>query len=122
MTALTQNAAGRKVPKIPRFALPSDLSGVAGVAAAALRLAFGRRRSPANPMNAGSSVSARTTSSATATAPKAPITVRKGTLARLSPIRAMTTVRPANTTAEPAVPTERAADSSTAMPAESWSR
>ena len=40
----------------------------------------------------------------------------------LSPTRAMITVRPANTTAEPAVPTARAADSSTSMPAASWSR
>ena len=39
-----------------------------------------------------------------------------------SPDSAMTTVRPAKTTAEPAVPTARAADSSGSMPEASWVR
>ena len=73
-------------------------------------------------MNAGSRVSASITSKATVTAPKTPITVRNGTLEMLRPTSAITTVRPANTTAEPAVPTERAADSSMSIPVASWSR
>jgi hypothetical protein len=38
------------------------------------------------------------------------------------PESAMTTVRPAKTTADPAVPTARAADSSGSMPVASWVR
>ena len=38
------------------------------------------------------------------------------------PDSAMTTVSPAKTTAEPAVPVARAADSSGSMPAASWVR
>ena len=84
--------------------------------------ALGRSRSPAKPIRAGSRVSASTTSKATVIAAKMPITDRKGTPEMLSPTSAMITVRPAKTTADPAVPIERAADSSTSMPAASWSR
>ena len=71
---------------------------------------------------AGSRVRAITTASATATAAKTPITPRKGMLARVRPISAMQTVRPAKTTAEPAVATACATDSSGSIPVPSWSR
>ncbi len=51
-----------------------------------------------------------------------PIVVRNGIRATASPHSAMITVSPAKTTAEPAVATARAADSSGAMPSRSWSR
>jgi hypothetical protein len=50
------------------------------------------------------------------------MTVRNGMPTTARPERAMTTVSPANTTAEPAVPVARAADSSGSMPAASWLR
>lgn len=67
-------------------------------------------------------MSASSTSIATATAANRPIVVRNGMPATPSPARAMMTVRPAKTTAEPAVAVARDADSSTAMPCASWSR
>ena len=57
------------------------------------------------------------TASATATAAAMPMVVRNGMPAKLSPTRAMSTVTPAKTTAEPAVPVARAADSSGSAPA-----
>lgn len=73
-------------------------------------------------MSAGSSVSAMTTANATVIAAKMPITVRNGMLATLRPSSAMNTVNPANTTADPDVPTARPADSSGSRPSRSWSR
>ncbi len=58
-------------------------------------------------MSAGSSVMATRTATATVTAAATPISVRIGMPTTLSPVRAMTTVRPAKTTALPAVPTAR---------------
>jgi len=51
-----------------------------------------------------------------------PMIVRNGRPATASPTRATITVRPAKTTAEPAVAVARAADSSVSMPVASWSR
>ena len=70
----------------------------------------------ANPRKAGVSVSPMHTAMATATDAATPMVVRNGMPAKPRPIRAMSTVMPANTTAEPAVPVARAADSSGSMP------
>ena len=78
-------------------------------------------RPPANPSRAGVRVRATTTAIATATAAAIPIVVRNGMPAKERPMRAMSTVTPAKTTAEPAVPVARAADSSGSMPARTWS-
>ena len=83
---------------------------------------LGRSLSPAKPSMAGSSVSAMTTAMPTPTAAATPIVVRNGMPATASPLRAIITVRPANTTAEPAVATASATDSSASIPADSWSR
>jgi hypothetical protein len=48
--------------------------------------------------------------------------VRKGMRTTARPQRAIITVMPAKTTAEPEVATARAADSSALIPAASWSR
>ncbi len=58
-------------------------------------------------MRAGRSVSATMTATATVTAAAMPISVRMGMPTTESPVRAMTTVRPAKKTALPAVPTAR---------------
>ena len=76
----------------------------------------GRSLSPMSPMKAGSIVRAMTTARATPMAAKTPMTVRKGMLAMARPMRAMRTVVPANTTADPDVATARAADSCTSKP------
>ena len=59
---------------------------------------------------------------ATPIAAATPIVVRKGIPATASPHSAMITVSPAKTTADPAVATARATDSSGSMPSRSWSR
>ena len=83
---------------------------------------FGRSRSPPKPSRAGSRVNAISTAMATPIAAATPMVVRKGIRATASPHRAMITVRPAKTTADPAVATARAADSSGSIPSRSWSR
>ena len=93
--------------------------------AVALRF-FTRRGRPATrplrtPSIAGVRLSATSTAIATATAAAMPIVVRNGMPAKESPMRAMSTVTPANTTADPAVPVARAADSSGATPERTWS-
>ena len=50
-----------------------------------------------------------------------PMIVRNGMRVTASPTSATITVRPANTTAEPAVATERAAASSGSIPWRTWS-
>ena len=102
-------------------ATPPTRSDVSPVARAA-RSFLVRTRRPAKPRMAGSSVSAATTATPTAADPTAPIMVRKGMPATLRPSRAIITVMPANTTAEPAVPRARPTDSGTEIPARSWSR
>ena len=62
------------------------------------------------------------TATATAAAPAKPITARNGMPATTRPDSAMITVAPAKMTALPAVATERAIDSSTAIPSASWLR
>ena len=83
---------------------------------------FGTSRDPAKPSRAGSRV--RATATATSTVPAAPIpmTARNGMPTIDRPHSAMITVRPAKTTAEPAVPVARAVDSSGSIPAASWVR
>ena len=80
---------------------------------------LGRSFSPAKPSMAGSRVSAMTTAMPTPTEAATPIVVRKGMPATASPLRAIITVRPANTTADPAVATASATDSSASIPAAS---
>ncbi|AOW85990.1 hypothetical protein BC342_05040 [Streptomyces olivaceus] len=82
----------------------------------------GRSRAPAKPSRAGSSVTATRTDSRTVPAAARPMTLRKGMPTTVSPHRATITVRPAKTTALPAVPVARPADSSGSMPDASWVR
>lgn len=79
-------------------------------------------RVPANPSIAGSSVRAMTTATITANAAPRPISVSMPMPMTLSPARAMTTVNPANTTADPAVPRARPAASSGVRPSASSPR
>ncbi|CPU66567.1 Uncharacterised protein [Mycobacteroides abscessus] len=83
---------------------------------------MGRRRSPAKPSMAGSSVIETRTASPTPTAAATPMTVRNGMPATPRPTSAIMTVRPAKMTAEPAVATARAVASSTLRPVASSSR
>ena len=76
---------------------------------------------PAIAMIAGVSVTAMSTATATAAAAATPSAVRKGMPATESPTRAMITVSPAKTTADPEVAVARAMDSSTGSPARSCS-
>ena len=69
------------------------------------------------PRIAGVRVTAISTAMSTATAAAIPMVVRKGMPAKPSPTRAISTVIPAKTTAEPAVPVAREADSSGSTPA-----
>ncbi len=62
---------------------------------------------PAKPTNAGTRVTATSTASTTAPAAARPIFVRIGMFTTDRPARAMITVSPAKTTAEPAVPVAR---------------
>ena len=105
-------------PKMP----PERSFSPAVLAFVSARDLLGRNLSPMSPMKAGSIVRAMTTARATPMAAKIPMTVRKGILAMDRPMRAMTTVAPAKTTAEPEVATARAADSCTSAPSRSWSR
>ncbi|CAM5553226.1 hypothetical protein SGLAM104S_03167 [Streptomyces glaucescens] len=82
----------------------------------------GASRPPAKPNSAGSRVTATRTAISTVAAALRPITVRKGMRTTASPTSAMITVVPANTTALPAVPTARPADSRGSMPWASWVR
>jgi hypothetical protein len=97
---------------------------VAGEAAceAVWRSLRGSTRLPAKPSSAGSSVMATSTATATVPAAARPMTARNGMLTTASPASAMTTVMPAKTTAEPAVPTARAAASSGARPSTRFCR
>ena len=75
-----------------------------------------------NPSNAGSRVNATSTAVSTVAAAASPIAVRNGTPTTLNPASAITTVAPANVTAEPAVAVARAIDSSGSIPAASCVR
>ncbi len=72
----------------------------------------------AKPRSAGTSVTAMSTAMATVPAAVRPIFVSIGTLTTARPASAMMTVRPAKTTAEPAVPTARPAASARSRPSE----
>jgi hypothetical protein len=71
---------------------------------------------PEKPITAGSSVTAIITASDTVAAAARPMTVRNGMFTTTSPVSAITTVAPANTTALPAVAVACAADSRGSMP------
>ncbi len=71
---------------------------------------------PAKPSRAGTSVSAISSATATDDAAARPMTVRNGMPTTVRPHSAIITVRPANTTALPAVPTASGTDSSGVMP------
>ena len=73
-------------------------------------------RVPAKPSRAGSRVRAMRTAMRTVPAPPSPIWVRNAMPVTERPARAMMTVRPAKTTAEPAVPTATPAASSGGRP------
>lgn len=79
-------------------------------------------RVPASDSSAGSSEMAMSTAIATVPAAASPMMVRNGIPTTDRPASAMSTVSPANTTAEPAVPVARPIDSSMAIPARSWFR
>ena len=86
------------------------------------RFCRGRSARPSTARIAGSSVTATARAHSTAAAAPIPMTVRKGIPATARPSSAIMTVRPANTTAVPAVELATATDSRTATPAASCVR
>ncbi len=75
---------------------------------------------PSAPSIAGSSVAAAKTATTTAIAAVKPSVETSGMPAKASEQRAMITVKPAKTTAPPAVATARAIDSLSSIPSRSW--
>ena len=116
MTPAPTMATSRKVTGLrvtmPAQRLPND-GRVPRRAWRPLRPGIGQRskRLPAKPRNAGTRVRATRTAIATMPAATSPMVVRKGMPTTESPASAIITVAPAKTTALPAVPTARAADS-----------
>ena len=128
-TPTISTSAGRLVIiRIQRFgesawsSIPCGPVESARSAAASARSFFRSTFSPANPSNAGSRVMAISTEMPTVPAAARPITVRNGMPTTDRPASAMSTVRPANTTAVPAVPFALAIDSSMSIPALVWPR
>ena len=78
-------------------------------------------RGPSAPSIAGSSVAAAQTATTTAIAAVKPSVVTSGMPAKASEQRAITTVKPAKTTAPPAVAVARAIDSRSSIPSASCS-
>ena len=78
-------------------------------------------RGPSAPSIAGSSVAAAQTATTTAIAAVKPSVLTSGMPAKASEQRAITTVKPAKTTAPPAVAVARAIDSRSSIPSASWS-
>ena len=78
-------------------------------------------RGPSAPSMAGSRVAAAQTATTTATAAVKPSVLTSGIPAKASEQRAMTTVKPAKTTAPPAVAVARAIDSRSSIPSASCS-
>jgi len=76
---------------------------------------------PRAPSIAGSNVVAAATAVTTAIAAVNPRVVTRGMPAKASEQRAITTVKPANTTAPPAVAVALAIDSRSSIPSRSWS-
>ena len=100
-----------------RTAVAERLATSPGVSKPALRQA--RRdttRVPMRRMTAGATVAATSTDTATVAAATRPISARIGMPESTRAASAMTTVAPANVTAEPAVATERATDSPSGIP------
>ncbi len=116
MTTGTRKRVTQRAHRNPK---PSTGSRTGAVAWRALR---GRIRAPTKPSIAGTRVSAISTAVSTVPAAARPIAVRNGTPTRLSPASAMTTVAPANSTAEPAVAVALATDSSSSSPSASCDR
>ena len=76
---------------------------------------------PSAPSIAGSSVAAAQTATTTAIAAVNPSVLTSGIPAKASEQSAITTVKPAKTTAPPAVAVARAIDSRSSIPSPSWS-
>ena len=76
---------------------------------------------PSAPSIAGSRVAAAQTATTTAIAAVKPSVLTSGMPAKASEQSAITTVKPAKTTAPPAVAVARAIDSRSSIPSPSWS-
>ena len=88
----------------------------AGLSPSFFSLARGTSREPMKPNIAGSRVRATTTATRTAAAAQSPMIVRKGMPVTDKPTRAIITVIPAKSTAEPDVAMARPVDSSGTTP------
>ena len=104
--------------------MPVDIGARCGVCAAGgfERALRDNSRSPISDSSAGVSVTATSTATATHAAPTIPISPRKGMPVIVSATSAITTVKPANTTALPDVPVASAIDSRSGTPARSCLR
>ena len=124
ITTASDTRIGRLVTPVTQRSLP-ERRGAAVPASASASASFAFRtlrgrptiRPFMNPSMAGVRVTAMATAIATATDAAMPMVVRNGMPAKLRPMRAISTVMPAKTTADPAVPVARAADSSGDIPA-----
>ncbi|SLH71324.1 Uncharacterised protein [Mycobacteroides abscessus subsp. abscessus] len=97
------SAGARPMSLATRMPLVTTVSSSGSCWATNGSLGVNRNR-PSAPSSAGIRVRATSTANAAATAPPRPMKVRNRTPTMLRPASAMMTVRPANTTAEPAVP------------------
>ena len=116
---------GRRVTMAPQPRLPASFFGAACSRPAASLRAQARLETslvPMKPSSAGVSVMAIITAIATVNAAEKPRMPRNGRPGTASAESAMTTVRPANTTALPLVPVARAIDSPTGTPSSSCRR
>lgn len=123
MTPSSRTAIGRRTTKLAQRVPRLGRSGF--FEAWPSRLPFspiGFTLRPAYPSSAGIMVRAISTAMATVPAAATPIFVSIGMLTTDRPTSAITTVRPAKTTAEPAVPVARPAASSRSRPSASSAR
>ncbi|CAM5434458.1 hypothetical protein SALBM311S_04730 [Streptomyces alboniger] len=128
-TPSSSTAAGRRMTKLAQRVPMPGLAGTwEDFSGSSLLLRFprfspaGRIFRPAYPRSAGIMVSAIRTATTTVPAAARPILVSIGTPTTERPASAITTVRPAKTTAEPAVPVARPAASSRSRPSASSPR
>ncbi len=99
--------------------LRACVGSLIGPADSAVRSRRGSARTPSQPSAAGTRVIAMSTATTMVAAAAMPIWVRNGMPTTNRPASAMTTVRPAVTTAEPAVPTAVATAVPTSAPCRS---
>ncbi len=118
-TAIGRRSTNRAHRVPPR---PRDFSPAPTGSRAVRRAERDNTFSGTNPRTAGTRVSATRTATTTATTAASPILVSIGMPTTARPARAMTTVRPANATAEPAVPTASATASTADRPCDRSSR